>query len=59
MVCVISYADKLTQQLDAVKAQKDAEREAAMLSLRTEMQTLVNEAYAARDEYLAMYTKVK
>mmetsp|Transcript_5197 Transcript_5197/g.7991 ORF Transcript_5197/g.7991 Transcript_5197/m.7991 type:complete len:924 (+) Transcript_5197:113-2884(+) len=51
------HTEKLEAALSELRVAKDAERDAALEALRVEMQSLVDSAYVARDEYLALYTK--
>eukprot|EP00604_Paraphysomonas_vestita_P002960 CAMPEP_0174820936 /NCGR_PEP_ID=MMETSP1107-20130205/5093_1 /TAXON_ID=36770 /ORGANISM="Paraphysomonas vestita, Strain GFlagA" /LENGTH=547 /DNA_ID=CAMNT_0016037257 /DNA_START=607 /DNA_END=2250 /DNA_ORIENTATION=+ len=51
------HAEKLRKALDELTNSKDKEREIAVQNIRLEMQSLVDTAYAVRDEYLALYTK--
>jgi phage-related protein len=53
-----SHSEKLRIALEEITNEKEKEKVKAMETIRTEMQSLVDVAYAARDEYLALYTKV-
>lgn len=52
------HAEKLRVALNELTELKDKEREKAVQQIQADMQSLVDTAYSARDEYLALYTKV-
>jgi mevalonate kinase len=54
----VSHAEKLRLALEELTNVKEKEKENAVKSVQQEMQSLVDTAYAARDDYLALYTKV-
>jgi hypothetical protein len=54
----ISHTEKLCLALEELTFSKDKEKENAVKAVQQEMQSLVDTAYAARDDYLALYTKV-
>ena len=51
------YEVKMKDSLVALEKKLNAEKTAALATLRQELQALVNAANAERDEYLALYTK--
>lgn len=53
-----SHSEKLRLALEELTNAKNKEKENAVKGVQQEMQILVDTAYAARDDYLALYTKV-
>lgn len=49
---------RMAEALAALEARKDEERNAALASQKAEMEGLVQQANAERDEHLANYAKV-